>query len=366
MSAAQPDASHRSFGQARWGKRLCLYVGARAEAQNHIHCLSLDTETGHLSLMAPPCPADNPSFVALHPDGGTLYAANELGQTRDQDCGLVSSFRVDRETGGLAPLNCQASGGAAPCHLTVAPEGRRLFVSNYWGESFATFAVAADGSIGPRLALIQRGSGSHIHWTSLDSTGGGLIVTDLGRDAILRYGLDSGGVPTAEKCVVQPFPPGTGPRHAVPLGGGARFAVASELGSTVTVLHYEPGDGSMRLGPVLSTLPPAWSGENTVAEIARTPDERFLYVSNRGHDSIAVFRHDRSAGALATVGFCPTLGSWPRHFAIDPSGRLLVVANQRSDTVVAFWVDLGTGMLRPTGSDYIVPAPTCIAFVPPR
>jgi len=323
--------------------------------------------------IAPPVPADDPSFIALHPGGGTLYAVHELGRTRGENWGAVSSFSIDRDTGELAPRNRQPTGGAAPCHVRVTADGRILFVANYWGGSFSAFPLAPDGGIGACVTVVQhrdgaigpgRDPGPHVHWTSPDPGGRHLFVADLGRDEILCYRLDPDGLPIADAPGVHHFPAGTGPRHAVFLAGGRWLAVASELASTITILGCDPNTCDIRQGQSLSTLPEGATGENAVAEIAATPDEKFLYVSNRGHDSIAIFEFDPSAGSIAYLGFCHTDGVWPRHFAIDPSGRVLVVANQRSDALEVFHLDPDSGALRATRSTYAVPAPTCVAIGP--
>jgi 6-phosphogluconolactonase len=355
------------------GTSLLLYVGTRSREPNHIHCLSLDVETGQLSEAAPACPAENPSFIAIHPDRNTLYAVNELGQTRADDRGTVSSFAMDPATGRLAFLNRQPTGGAAPCHLTVA--GGRLFVANYWGGSFAAFPIAADGSVGPAIALVQhdggavgpdRDPGPHVHWVSPDPTGRHLVVTDLGRDEVLVYRLNQGGeIPLAGTPLARCLLTGAGPRHAVFLDGGRRLAVAAELASTITLLDCHADTGDLGTGTTLSTLPDGWTGDNAVAEIAASSDQRFLYVSNRGHDSIAIFRRDADGSGMRSFGFSATGGARPRHFAIDPTGRALVVANQGSDALTVFRIDSATGGLQPIGAAYSIPAPACVAFLPP-
>jgi 6-phosphogluconolactonase len=246
-------------------------------------------------------------------------------------------------------------------------------VANYWGGSFAVLALGEDGSIGAKTAFIQNEAPAnrsgdaarpHGHWLAPDHSGRFLLAIDLGRDEVATYKFDgAAGTLSARPVAVYPFPPGAGPRHAAFVGDGRRVVVAGELNSTLTQLEYQPETGSLGNGQALSTLPQGFAGENAVAEVAVTPDGRYAYVSNRGHNSIAVFRLGGDGGRLAGVGFSPSGGNWPRHFAIDPSGRCLVVANQRSDEVVAFRRASDSGMLGDRGPKFRLPAPTSIAIV---
>ena len=353
---------------------LRVYVGTRSLGADHIHCLSLDRNSGALSEAAVPQAVDKPSFVALHPQGGTLYAVNELGDSRSQCYGAVSSFAIDQAAGGLSFLNQRETGGAAPCQVSIARDGRRLFVANYWGGSVASFALETDGRLGPMIAFVQheggargpgRDPGPHAHWTSAGEDGRYLYVTDLGRDELLVYPMDEAGLFDASTAAVFRFPDGTGPRHAVFVGGGKLCAVVGELASNVTLFDHDAIYGRLTKPRVLPTLPVGWTGENAAAEIAATPNERFLYISNRGHDSIAIFRIDPEFGRLIPSGFSSACGRTPRHFAIDPAGRLLVVANQGSNNLAVLSIDAATGQLRSTGKSYAVTAPTCVVIAVP-
>jgi 6-phosphogluconolactonase len=372
MSSGQPGDPSSALERKGPDRLLRVYVGTRPAESGHIHCLSLDMESAVLTELAPPHPADHPSFVALHPDGGTLYTVNEFGRRDAEDHGAVSSFTINRKAGGLTFLNHRSSGGAAPCHVKVAAEGRRLFVCNYWGGSLSAFPIAADGSIGPVAVFVQhvggatgldRDPGPHAHWASPTPGGRHLFVADLGRDEVLSYRSDAGGMPIADACDAYRFPAGTGPRHAVFVAGGRRLAVACELASSVALLDCDPETGHLAPGPELSTLPNGWSGNNAVAEICVSPDEKFLYASNRGHDSIAIFKLDISARTMVRTEIRSTVGVRPRHFAIDPSGRVLIVANQGSNALAVFYIDRDSGDLHWTGSTYAVPAPTCVAIL---
>jgi 6-phosphogluconolactonase len=350
-----------------------FYVGTRSAGSNHIHCMTLDLASGALSARCPPCPADSPSYIAIHPDQRTLYAVHELGRSRVEKSGAVSAYAMDSESGFLTHLGRVSSGGAAPCQLKFAGEGRHLLVANYWGGSFSVLPIVDGGALTTASATIRhdggacapgRDPGPHVHWVSVDPTGGFLLAVDLGRDEILSYPFDPDrGKPVSHSAFVYRFPEGAGPRHAVFLAGGRQLAVITEFAATVTLLDFDPADGSLTNGRTFSALPDDWRNVNTAAEIAVSSDEKFLYASNRGHDSIAIFALDTSAGIVDRLGFQAVRGKNPRHFAIDPTGSMLIVANQGTDELVVFSVDRQTGDLQPTGHSCKIPAPTCVTFL---
>jgi 6-phosphogluconolactonase len=349
-----------------------IYLGNRGPGETFIRRLRLDPAAGRLAAEGEPTPAANPSFIALHPSGRFLYAVDETGMSRTDPGGAVAALAVDPETGALRPLNRQPSGGASPLHLAFDAAGRHLFVSNYWGGSVAVLPIAPDGTLGPASALVRheggatapgRDPGPHAHSLQLDEAGRFAVVADLGRDELLvyRFDPDRGTLARHEPGGVA-MAPGAGPRHFVFHPDGRHGYVVNELDSTVTLLAYEPATGRLTAQQTLTTLPAGVAGSNAAAEIAVSPDGRFLYASNRGHDSLAIYAIAPGSRTLAPVGHQPTFGRTPRHFAIDPSGRHLVVANQDSDSVVLFAIDRESGRLAALGSPLTVSRPFCVVL----
>jgi 6-phosphogluconolactonase len=289
--------------------------------------------------------------------------------------GAVSAFAVDQGTGALRLLNQQASKGGAPCYVTAADSGRFVLVANYTGGNVAVLPVRGDGSLGEAVDVEQdAGSGPnrerqeapHAHSVLLDRANRFAYSCDLGTDKVMVYrfdprkgGLSSGTPPSFSTK------PGAGPRHLAFHPRGRFVYVLNELDSTVTALAQDPARGTLRELQTLSALPAGFAGANTGADIHLTPDGRYLYSSNRGHDSLACFAVDARTGALRPVGHTPTEGATPRNFVIDPAGRFLLVANQKSDTVVTFRLEPGTGALRPTGQTARVPSPVCLKLAAP-
>ena len=327
-----------------------------------------DTAAGRLTSLGLKAEIENPSFVVTDPGYRFLYAVTE------NDNGFLSSFAIDAKTGDLKFLNRVSSGGGGPCHLTVDKSSRLLFVANYGTGNVAAFALNEDGSIGKMTGFDQhRGSsinpnrqnGPHAHEVVLSPDNRFLFVPDLGTDQIAIYKVGS------EKGTLTPNNPpfasvkaGAGPRHLV-FGPGARFAyVICEMGSSVAVFSFDPAKGSLTPVQTISSLPVDFTGENNSAEIQVGRSGRFLYVSNRGDDSIAVFAIDPAKGMLTKIQVIPTQGKSPRNFVIDPTGRYLLAANQKSDQIVEFAVDQATGRLTPTGQVAQEPSPVSLVFVP--
>lgn len=372
VAAAGPSPRHEPLGSgAAIGVRT-VYAGTYStRGSEGIYLLRLDPRSGELRLVGAAAPAESPSFLALGPGGRTLYAVNELSEYAGEEAGAVSAFAVDRLTGGLSPLGTRSTRGTAPCHLCAHPSGRWLLVANYGAGSVALLPVDEEGRLGEAAEVArhrgcgpdaERQDGPHAHWVGVDPADGRVLAADLGIDRVLAYRLDvERGTLTRDGEEEIRVKPGSGPRHlAFPAGGGSLYLV-NELASTVCVLRRDPS-GRHHVEQTLSTLPEGHEGENLPAGIQLSPDGRFLYVSNRGHDSIAVFAVDAAGGALAPVQHAPTRGRAPRHFALDPSGRWLLAANQESDTVVVFAVDQATGELEATGAEVGIPAPVCLLF----
>lgn len=305
--------------------------------------------------------------MTIHPNRKFLYAVSEIGE------GAISSFAIDNKTGDLKFLNKVAAGGGISCHLAIDKAGKSIYVANYGTGSVAAFDLAPDGTIGRRQALMQhkgssidqrRQRGPHAHAVVLSKDGRYLIVPDLGLDQYITY---RGGGAAGLEANSPPFvtvKAGSGPRHFAfhPTG---KFAYGlNEMGSSVTAFNYDAAAGSLKEIETLSTLPADFRGEDNSAEIEVDAAGKFVYASNRGHDSITVFAINSKTGALTFVQRELTQGKIPRSFKIDPTGRYLIAGNQRSDNVVVFRVDAKTGKLTPTGQVVDVPAPVCFAFLP--
>jgi 6-phosphogluconolactonase len=355
---------------------LHVYVGTYTSADSKgIYHLTLDLATGALAAAGEPTTAVNPSFLAFHPSGRYLYAVNETGESRRGESGAVSAYSIDAKTGALTFLNRQASGGAAPCHLSLDIPGRHLFVANYGGGSVAVLPIEPGGRLGPATSVVRHeGRGSnprrqeapHAHAVHLDPTNALALVADLGLDRLVAYRFDprQGALIAHEPATVR-MSPGAGPRHFVFHSDGRLLYVLNELGSTVTALRYDAPHASFAEFQSVSTLPEGFAGENAPAEIAVRADGKFLYASNRGHDSIAIFAIEASTGRLAPQGHRLTQGKGPRHFAIDPTGAYLLAANQDSDSIVVFRIDAASGRLEPVGPPFRVPKPVCVRIQAP-
>lgn len=346
------------------------YTGANSEG---IYVSRFDSATGRLSTPELAAKTSNPTFLAVAPGEHFLYAVNEVDDIGGKHTGAVSAFALDAKTGKLTPLNQQISGGAGPCHISVDATGKCLLVANYGSGSIAALPVHADGSLGEAATTIQhhgssvnlkRQAGPHAHFILPSPDNRFALNCDLGLDKVFVYRLDA----TAARLVANDPPfalaaPGSGPRHLAFSPDGKLVYVISEMGGTVTVFRYAATNAAMTEVQTVSTLPKDFAGNNTAAEIALAPDGKFLYASNRGHDSIAVFAVDRKTGKLTFVEHQSTQGHTPRHFAIDPTGRWLLAENQASDSVVVFAIDAGTGRLKPTGQTVSIGAPVCAVFV---
>jgi 6-phosphogluconolactonase len=287
--------------------------------------------------------------------------------------GYISSFSIDSRTGSLTFLNKVSSGGGGPCHLVVDRTGEILFVANYGSGNVASFAIEPDGRIGAMTGLdqhsgssvdLKRQQGPHAHAVVLSHDNRFLFVPDLGLDRILIYRVDDAKRSfTLNNPSYVSVKPGLGPRHFV-FGAGAKFAYAvCEMGSSVVAFSYDRESGRLTPVQTISTLPADFSGEDNSAEIEVGPSCRFLYASNRGNDSIAVFQVDMRTGLLNKVQIVPTQGKIPRNFVIDPTGRYLLVANQNSNNIVVFAINPDSGQLTPTTEVTNVPSPVSILFV---
>jgi 6-phosphogluconolactonase len=356
--------------------RVAVYVGTYTGAGSRgIHRFELDPASGAWTDPILAGESENPSFLALHPNGRILYAVNEVGDHGGARSGAVSAFAVDRATGRLQLLGRQASGGADPCHLAVDREGRNALVANYGGGSVAVLPIGADGTLRPASEIRrQEGTGPdrvrqekpHAHAIVLDGAERFALAADLGADRIFvyRFGAAAGSLEPNQPGAAE-LEPGSGPRHLAWHPSGKYLYAINELRSTVTAFRYDAGRGALEPFQTVSTLPPGFSGQSTAAEVAVSPDGRFLYASNRGDDSLAMFTIDAASGALVPTGRVPSGGHMPRQFAIDPSGRWLLVANQDSDAIAIFRLDPATGRPEPVGRQVPISRPACVLFAPP-
>ncbi len=354
-------------------RELQVFVGTYSRnGSEGIYTMRMDADTGSLTAPELAAKADNPSFLALHPSGRFLYAVSETGRYQGQPSGAVAAFAVDPATSRLTELNRQPTGGAAPCHLAVDATGRALVIANYADGTVASFPIAGDGTLGALVSKIphagtgpnaQRQKGPHAHGVTFDASNRYAFIPDLGIDRIMIYKLDA---PTAKLTPHDPafaaLPPGAGPRHFAFHPSKALAWSINELDSTVTTFAWDARSGTLERRESVSTLPPGGTNRSTTAEIAVHPSGRFLYGSNRGHDSIAVFAIDGATGRLSPVQHQATGGRTPRSFALDSSGRFLLAANQDSGNIVVFRVDPDTGRLAPAGHEARVALPVCVLF----
>jgi 6-phosphogluconolactonase len=342
------------------------YTGPKSEG---IYVSRLDTATGRLSEPLLAAETVSPSFLSVHPTRQYLYAVNEVDDFEGERAGSASAFAIDGASGRLTPLNRTSTKGPGPCYLSCDRSGRYLFVANYVGGSVAVLPIAADGRLGPASAFVQHdssGPAPHAHSIDLDASNRFALAADLGLDRVFVYRFDSlHGALEPNDPPFLALEPGSGPRH-VALHPGGRYAfVLSEIEMTLTVLDYNPASGALAVKQTVSSLPDgvAIASGYDGAEVLVHPSGRFLYASNRGHDTLAVFAIDESEGTLRLLEHVPTGGKTPRGFGIDPSGSYLLAANQSSDTVVVFRIDGATGRLTPTGAMVAVGSPVAVAFV---
>ena len=354
---------------------LAFYVGTYTDGESRgIYRFTLDPASGGASEPVLAAETESPSFLALHPGGRFLYAVGETDAFQGEKTGAVSAFAIDPTSGDLKLLNQQRSMGTGPCHLVVDGSGRNVVVANYGSGTVAVLPVAEDGRLGEPSSVQShsgtgpnesRQEGPHAHGIALDATGRRAFAADLGADRVFVYDLDAAtGALAPSDPPAAALEPGAGPRHVVFDPSGAYLYSINELDSTVTVLRHDAASGGLEAVQTVSTLPADFEGESWTAEIVISPDGRFLYGSNRGHDSLAVFAVDPASGRLSAAGHVSTGGHWPRHFSIDSTGRWLLAANQRSDSIVPFRLDPESGMPAPAGSAIVVPSPVCVLPVP--
>lgn len=366
------QAQEREVGLQR------VYVGTytRGESQG-IYTFLLNSLTGEAT--APELAAElvNPSFLAFSPNNKFLYAVNEVSDfpgSSGRSAGGVTGFALDALSGKLTKLNSQHSGGAGPCHVVVDKTGKVVVVANYGGGSVASYAVNEDGSLEPASSFIQhegssvnpnRQTAPHAHSVNIDANNRFAVVADLGLDKLLVYKLDTAtGKLTPNDPPSVSTPAGGGPRH-LSFHPNGKFAYSNnEILPSVTAYKYDAENGLLTPMMTLSSVPEGYNDPgNSTAEVLVHPSGKFLYVSNRGHDSIAMYTINAD-GTLEAIGHESTRGNVPRNFGIDLTGKYLLAANQNSGTIVIFEIDQQTGKLKATGNVVDVPSPVCVRMVP--
>jgi 6-phosphogluconolactonase len=366
-----------SGAPARHPTKYFVYVGTYTQEGSEskgIYAYRFDSATARLVPIGLAAESTNPSFLAVHPNHRFLYAVNEVNNYQGEKSGAVSAFAIDRATGNLTLLNQVATRGGDPCYISFDKTGKYVLVANYAGGSIAVFPVLEDGRLGAASAFIQhsghgtnpqRQEAPHAHSIDLSPDNRFALVDDLGLDETLVYGFDSAkGSLTTSADPATKAEPGAGPRHLAFSPTGKFAYVINEMASAVSAFRYDPATGGLRKLQTISALPEDVSGRSEAAEIQVHPSGKFLYASNRGHDSIVVFAIDRNIGTLTPIEYVSTRGESPRYFEIDPTGSLLFAANEKSDNIVAFHINPQTGRLTPTGKVLEVSQPVCITFVP--
>lgn len=337
-----------------------------------IYAYRFDANKGQLTPIGVAAETTDPSFLAVHPSGKYLYAVNEISNFNGGSEGAVSSFAIDAKTGTLKFLNQVSTRGPGPCYVSLDKTGSYVLVANYDGGSIASFPVHGDGALGTASGFVQhsgsgpdkqRQEGPHAHWVGTSPDNRFALAVDLGLDEVIVYKFDENqGTFTPLLTGFAKVKPGAGPRHLAFHPNGKFAYVVSEMGSSVTAFSYQAKNGTMTELQAISALPADYTGRKEAAEIAIHPSGRFLYTSNRGHDSIAIFSIGKK-GLLKSLGYVLTGGKTPRHFAIDPTGNYLLAENQESNDIVVFHIDAASGSLTPTGQTVQVPSPVCVTFV---
>jgi 6-phosphogluconolactonase len=365
------SASFTPAGEAP--EKLWVFVGTYTGPKSQgIYRCELDLKTGKLSSASVAAALKNPSFLAIHPSERFLYAVSEGGTGKP--AGAVSALSLDPKTGALALLNQQPSGGAGPCHLVVDRAGRNVLAANYGSGSCCCIPIKTDGSLAEPTSIIQhkgtsvdksRQEGPHAHSINVDAKNRFAFCCDLGLDKVLVYRLGAAkGTLTPNSPPALDLAPGSGPRHFAFHPDGKTAYICGEMAMTITACNYDADKGILTKTQTLSTLPTGADRKGTsTAEVVVHPSGKFVYVSNRGHDSIAIFAIDAKTRALTAVGHQGKGISTPRNFAIEPTGQYMLVANQSGGSVIVFRIDAKTGALTPTGGSVAVASPVCVRFV---
>jgi 6-phosphogluconolactonase len=355
-------------------KQFLVYVGTyTGNGSEGIYAYRFNPTNGTLTALGLVAKTENPSFLAIDSAGSFLYSVNELDTFQNQNTGAVSVFKIDKKTGSLTLLQQVSSLGAAPAHLSLDKSGRYLLVANYNGGNVAVFPIASDGKLGDQTALVQnsgssvnkdRQSSPHAHFIRVTANNKFALTADLGVDKVYINAFDANrGTLVAVDSGFINMQPGSGPRHIAYTPSDKFVYVLNELTSTVSVFYFDPETGSMKVGKTISTLPTNFDGINSTAEIRTNASGTFLYVSNRGDNSIAQYAINSEDGNLTLVAWISSGGKTPRNFEIDPTGQWLFAANQNSDNIVIFRIDENTGQLKHAAEYSGIVSPVCIQFM---
>ncbi|MFN8446774.1 MAG: lactonase family protein [Caldilineaceae bacterium] len=356
-----------------------FYIGTYSDANARedersqgIYRASLNVNNGALEDLQPAAWASNGCFLAISANRRFLYAIGDTFEPDVQLKGAVAAFAVDEQSGNLHFLNQQPTPNGISCHVNVDATNRLLVSVSYRRGSFASYLLAPDGTIDPFREHVQhhgqgtnptRQEGPHAHQAIFSPDNRFLLVNDLGIDKIGCYAID----PTLGQLVPESVRwtkvhDGAGPRHLAFHPNGRYVYLINELDSTITVFAYGTASGSLQELQVISTLPEGYTGEKWCADIHVHPSGRFLYGSNRGHNSIVIYAIDEASGRVRTLGYQASLGKTPRNFAIDPTGKFLLVANQDGNSIVSFAINPEQGLLSTTGHSLTLSKPVCIKF----
>lgn len=333
-----------------------------------IYSYYLDMESGTLKDEKLSPNIVNPSYLTLNDKLDHLYAVNELKEYQGQASGALSSFAFNLQTRELKLLNARPTGGTDPCHVVLNPENTHVFISNFMSGSVCVFPIAEDGSLREANQFIQhegssankaRQSGPHAHSLIFDLSGKHAFVPDLGIDRLMSYRTSAAGNLAPAETPWYQTEPGAGPRHCTFHPAGKYVYLINELASSISALEYNAANASFRHLQTISTIPSDFTANNSCADIQILPDGRFLYGSNRGHNSIVMYRIDPATGHLSTVGYESSGGEIPRSFCVDPTGTFLLAANQDTGNIAVFRIDSATGKMKKV-SEQAVPTPVCV------
>jgi 6-phosphogluconolactonase len=362
-----PGATSKAVSDSR--QRALVGTYTNKTDSKGIYAVEFDSESGKLKLQGLAAETPDPSWVVVHPNGKFVYAANESGKQS-----TVTAFALDAKTAKLTQLNELLAEGEDPCHLSFDKTGKFLFAANYTSGNVAVFPILPDGKLGRPTAVVKdagslgprkdRQEAPHAHWIGVSPDNRFVFVSDLGLDAILSYRFDSTkGTLSPNNPPFAKLASGAGPRHLAFTPNGKYVYVLSELNSTITAFSYDPAKGSLFEMQILTTLSDMTTPRNDAAEITVAPNGKWLYVSNRGQDTISAFTISPSDGSLTHTGDYPTEKE-PRHFALDPSGQFLFAENQNSNSITVFRINPATGALSRVSNTGDIPSPVCLAFLP--
>ena len=350
-----------------------VYIGTYSSGdEDGIHVYRLDMATGALAHQSSIGGIDNPSFLDIAPNRRFLYAIGETSEVGDRPGGAVAAFAIDQQSGALTHINTESTVGPGPCHISIDRAGKYALAANYGGGSVAILPIREDGSLGPATDFVQhegssvnprRQEGPHAHSIMVAPNNKHAFAPDLGIDKVLIYAIDHANGKLVAQTPAE-IAPGSGPRHLAFHPDSQWAYVINELSNTITAFDYDADAGTLATIQTISTLPDGYAEVSHTADIHVHPNGRFLYGSNRGHDSIAVYAIDQDNGQLALVEIVPTGGAGPRNFGLDPTGTYLIVGNHSTNDIFTFRVDPDTGKLTPTGHKAEVVSPVCHKFIP--